>query len=72
MNSPSPVMFRFAIFDILGREMATLVDQLQYPGEYSVVWGGKQEGGEKAATGVYLVRFSVGNQSQTKKFLLLR
>ncbi|MFN0157653.1 MAG: T9SS type A sorting domain-containing protein [Bacteroidota bacterium] len=58
---------RLQVFDILGREVITLFDAFQYPGIYSVVWEAKL-----AASGVYLLRFAVDQQVQTRKMLYIR
>ena len=55
------------IFDILGREVATLVNEKQKPGNYEVSWDGT-----KQPSGVYFYRLSCGNYSSTKKMILLR
>jgi hypothetical protein len=55
------------IFDELGREITTLVDEYKAPGNYSVSWKGKN-----AASGVYWYRMSAGSFSATKKMVLVR
>ena len=54
-------------YDILGREIATLVNEEKPPGEYEVEF--------KAAglpSGVYMYRLSTGKNFETKKMILLR
>ena len=55
---PGSSWVRLSIYDILGREVATLVDGVQVPGHHSVTWepGGSRGG---AATGVYIARLIV-------------
>jgi hypothetical protein len=55
------------VFDILGRTVATLVNEVKSPGAYEIQW---DAGG--MASGVYLLRFTAGNLSQTRKMLLVR
>ena len=55
------------VFDVLGREVSTLVNERKQPGRYQVVWNA---GG--VASGVYLCRLQVGSQVQTRKLLLTR
>ncbi len=55
------------IYDVLGREVTTLVNKEQSPGIYQV-----QFDGSNLASGVYLYRLNVGNQSQTKRMLLIK
>ncbi len=55
------------VFDILGREVATLVDDLRQPGSYSIRWDAAG-----MTSGIYLYRLSVGDSHVTKKMILLR
>ncbi len=55
------------VFDILGREIATLVDGEKLPGVYRVQWNAAN-----FASGVYFCRMQSGNFIQTRKVLLLR
>jgi hypothetical protein len=56
-----------SIYDVLGRRIATLVDEEKHPGEYSVMW----DGGD-AASGLYLCRLSVGSFVSVHRMLLLK
>jgi hypothetical protein len=55
------------VYDILGREVVSLVDAVQEPGYKSVRFDGT-----RLASGVYFYRIEVGNFVATKKLLLLR
>lgn len=55
------------IYDIVGREVARLVNELQPPGTYQVTWNA---GG--FASGVYFYRLRAGSFSETKRLLLLK
>jgi hypothetical protein len=55
------------VFDVLGREVATLVNEVKQPGEYSVVFDGTN-----LPSGVYYYRLSSGNFTQTRKMILIR
>lgn len=55
------------VFDVLGREVATLVDGLKEPGRYVVHFDGTH-----LASGVFLYRLTAGSQSSTRRLLLLR
>ncbi len=55
------------IYNITGQEVATLVNQYQSPGEYSVAWNA-----EGCSSGVYFYRLSAGSFRQYKKMILLR
>lgn len=60
------------VYDILGREVATLVDAYQAPGSYRVQWNGRNNGGARLASGIYLCSFLAGNYKSVKKMILLK
>ena len=55
------------VYDVLGREVAILVNAEEAPGTYQVVWDGSAQ-----ASGVYLYRLQARGFSQTKKLVLMR
>ncbi|MBI5470802.1 MAG: lamin tail domain-containing protein [Ignavibacteriae bacterium] len=55
------------VYDLLGREVATLVNEMKNPGTYSVQWNATG-----IASGVYLYRLEAGGFVQTKKLVVLR
>ena len=57
---------KLVVYDILGREVATLVKQYQRSGTYEVKWDATGQ-----ATGVYFYRITAGNFTDTKKMLLV-
>jgi len=58
---------KLTVYDILGHEVATLVNEVKQPGTYSVTFDGS-----KLASGVYLCRMTAGSFVETKKLVLLR
>ncbi|MGB6032802.1 MAG: fibronectin type III domain-containing protein, partial [Bacteroidota bacterium] len=71
---PAPSRVRLTLYDLVGREVATLVDGIQLGGRRSVVLDGSD-----LASGVYYYRLQAtaleggaGSYSQTRKLLLLR
>ncbi|MCX6835054.1 MAG: M6 family metalloprotease domain-containing protein [candidate division Zixibacteria bacterium] len=67
-----PVPTNLAIFNVLGQKVATLVDQVQGPGTYTVTWAGGDDTGAKVASGVYFYRLVHGEQAEVKKVVLLK
>jgi hypothetical protein len=67
-----PVATRLVIYNIIGREVKTLVDEVQLPGTYTVEWDGRAAGGNQVATGIYLYRLEAGEKTATKKMVLLK
>jgi hypothetical protein len=60
------------IYNILGQEVRTLVDEMKGPGEYSVTWDGKDDSGREVASGLYLYRLRAGEFSSTKRMMLAK
>jgi PKD repeat protein len=60
------------VYDISGRFINNLVEKVQAPGEYDVIWDGKNAAGMDVANGVYFFRLSAGNFEETKQIVWLR
>ncbi len=60
------------IYNILGQEIRSLVDDVQGAGDHIVQWDGRDQNGRAVSTGVYFCRLQAGPSSQTKKMVLLR
>jgi hypothetical protein len=55
------------VFDILGKEVATLVDAYRHPGEYTVSWSAAN-----LASGMYYYRFETGKFISVKKLMIVK
>ncbi|MBN2000764.1 T9SS type A sorting domain-containing protein [candidate division KSB1 bacterium] len=60
------------IIDVLGREIKTLVNQEQTPGDHYIWWDGKNKSGANVGSGVYFCHLTCRNRSETCKMLLAR
>jgi hypothetical protein len=60
-------MVTLKVYDILGREVATLANQQQAPGNYSVKFDAS-----KLSSGIYFYKLQSGSFVETKKMILLR
>jgi hypothetical protein len=60
-----------AVYDLLGRRLATLVDETQAPGNYSVTWNGQTGTGQFVGAGVYFYSLRVGEIQLSKKMMVL-
>jgi hypothetical protein len=60
------------IFDVLGHEVATLVNGFVTAGRHTVTWNGQNDRGEAVSSGVYLYRLTVGNSVVTRRMVLLK
>jgi hypothetical protein len=60
------------IFDVQGRTVATLVDEVKPSGIYEVSWDGRTRNGGPIPAGVYFARISNGSASSTEKVMILK
>lgn len=60
------------IYDMLGREVRTLVDAMQPAGFHQIVWNGRDQTGNTLGSGVYLYTMTAGAFTESKKMLLLK
>jgi flagellar hook assembly protein FlgD len=60
------------IYDLLGREIRTLVNTTQDAGFKSVIWNATNNQGNPVSAGVYLYQIHAGDFVQTKKMVLLK
>ena len=58
---------RLKIFNLLGKEICTLVNQEHFPGSYSVNWNAAN-----LSSGIYFCQLETSTQVETKKILLLK
>ena len=69
---PASVTVSLNIYDILGRNVITLVNEQQNAGSYIVEWNGKNSSGIQVTSGIYFYRLEAGRNAFTKKMLLLK
>jgi photosystem II stability/assembly factor-like uncharacterized protein len=70
--SQGGTLITLKVYDILGREIKTLVDENKTVGEYSVTWDGKDKTGNEVSSGIYFYNIKFGDNSITKKMVLMR
>ncbi|MBZ0199422.1 MAG: T9SS type A sorting domain-containing protein, partial [Ignavibacteriaceae bacterium] len=64
---------RLVVYDVLGREVANLVNEQQPPGNYEVIFDAKSTtNGKQLASGVYIYKITAGAISAAKKFVLIK
>jgi photosystem II stability/assembly factor-like uncharacterized protein len=63
---------RLVVYDILGREINTLVNENKIAGEYSVIWDGKDNFGRDVPSGIYFCNLKYGDISKSKKMILVK
>jgi uncharacterized lipoprotein YddW (UPF0748 family) len=67
VNNQNTAPVTLKIYDILGREVAVLVNEEQSPGNYRVTWNASG-----FASGVYFYRLTSGSYSQIRKMMLTK
>ncbi|MCB0270993.1 MAG: T9SS type A sorting domain-containing protein, partial [Calditrichaeota bacterium] len=60
------------IFNLSGQLVRTLVSSDFAAGQHQIVWNGRNDLGEKVASGMYLYRITAGSFVQTKKMMLMK
>ena len=60
------------ILNIVGQEVASLIDEEQLPGDYSITWNGRDASGHAVNTGIYYYRLKSFDNMVTRKMLLLK
>jgi serine protease AprX len=66
-ESSSGVVVRLKVYDLLGKEMATLINEARESGEYEVEFEGSSISG-----GVYIYTLTAGSYSASRKLILLK
>ena len=60
------------IYDMLGREVKTLINQTQNAGYRSIIWDATNDYGKPVSAGIYLYQIQAGEYMRTKKMVLLK
>ncbi|MGA3245223.1 MAG: CBM35 domain-containing protein [Bacteroidota bacterium] len=60
------------VYDLLGREVTTVVNEIGTPGKHTATWDGKNDLGESVSSGVYMYQLRAGSSVITRKMVLLK
>jgi len=63
----NPSNVKLQIFNVLGKEVATLVNEFQSQGDQSISWNASQ-----VPSGLYIYRLTAGNEVFSKRMLLIK
>ncbi len=69
---PGDSQVRISIYDVSGRLVQTLVDQLLDAGNHDVVWQGQDSQGRAQASGIFFVRLETDRFKGTRRMVLVR
>ena len=61
-----------SVFDLAGRRIAVLVNEVRRAGRHEAVWDGRDVTGRAVATGTYFYQLKTDNFSKTRKLMLLK
>ena len=69
---PKNIHVYIGIFNVLGQEIKTLVDEDMGAGFHSMKWNGTNNNGERMTSGIYYYRIKAGDFTALKKMILLK
>jgi len=69
---PNDEFVTLRIYNVLGHEIRTLVNEKRTAGSYQVVWDGLNKFGHQASTGLYIYRLQVGNEVISRKMNFIK
>jgi hypothetical protein len=69
---PEQATVNIIIYDIMGREVKTLINQTQDAGYRSIIWDATNDYGKPVSAGIYLYQIQAGDFVQTRKMVLLK
>ncbi len=69
---PSASNVEIMVYDLLGRQVTTLLNSFIPAGSHSVNWDGRSGSGDNLSTGVYFYRLRADGFDETKKMLLIK
>ena len=69
---PENANVNITIYDMMGRQVKTLVNGSQTAGYRSIQWNANNDRNEPVSAGLYLYSIAAGNFRQTKKMILLK
>ena len=61
-----------AVYDLLGRKVATPQEGFLSAGTHRAVWDGRDATGRDAASGTYFYRVDVGGYTETRRMMLVK
>ncbi len=63
---------RIVVFNTLGQEIVTLVDEVTDPGRYGVTWRGRDKNGTIVSSGIYVYQIQVDKDMASRRMLFLK
>ena len=58
------------VFNVVGKRVAVVVNKVYQPGQHTVAWTGSTIMGDRVAPGIYLVRYTIGTTTISKRIVM--
>jgi len=72
VDLPKSTEVEVAVYDLLGRKIASLLSGNQAAGQYTLEWNGRDANGVGVPTGMYFLRLSSDEFTATQKVMLMK
>ena len=69
---PRSALVRIAVYDVRGRQVSVLADEVRGPGRYRAEWNGRDSAGNEVSSGLYFLQCQTGEKIFTQRLLRLR
>jgi len=69
---PEVTTVKIVITNVLGQDVATLINGIKPAGSYSITWSGKDDSGFDVPSGIYLISLNTNDFHTVRKMLLIR
>lgn len=69
---PKTAKVSLKVYNVLGEEIATLVDSEQAIGFHQIGWDGRNSSGQQVSSGIYIYRIEAENFTSTKKMVFVK
>jgi hypothetical protein len=63
---------KLTVFNIIGQEICTLIDQVQPVGEHTVWWDGLDDRGRKVSAGIYIYQIKADVFLESRKMIMVK
>lgn len=70
---PQSMKVTIKVYDLMGKEIATLInDKIYTEGWHTIIWNGKDDSGNRVASGIYICQIKAGMEIKTLKLNLIK
>ncbi|HEC43588.1 MAG TPA: hypothetical protein ENI20_12250 [Bacteroides sp.] len=59
------------VYDLQGREVHTLVNQVLHAGNHKLVWDGRNSSGSKLSNGTYVYTLTIGEIIESRTLMII-